>query len=345
MDSRLGLDALSYPVPRHANTVFYTLGGITLFGLVVLIGSGIYLAQFYNPQPVGAHESVGYIIQSVRFGALVRSIHFWMANLVMITMLLHMARVFATGSYQKPRELNWLVGLALFGTSLGLVFTGTVLKWDQEGYEALGHNEGMGKLLGGLGTWFTAGFTRSVPILSRLFIAHVAILPAILILFVIGHFALVKHHGISGLPGQEAEGDMSDTQVAIVEEGRSSFASHLRHLVGWGLLVTAAAGALSLLFGSPLGPLAAAGPERTKPPWMFLPFFSLENLFGLKSLLWAPVILFLLLALVPLVDRSPAKALRGRRPILAAGTVLAVALIGLAVLALTTAAKTHLGGM
>jgi ubiquinol-cytochrome c reductase cytochrome b subunit len=343
LDSRLGLDALSYPVPTHANRLLYTLGGITAFGFLVLIASGIYLAQFYDPQPATARDSVIYILQSVRFGAFVRGVHFWTANLVVVTAGLHLVRVYASGAYKRPREVNWLVGLALFATTIGFVFTGTVLKWDQEAWEALGHNQAIGELLGGFGTWFTSGFTRSVPLLTRLFVAHVAILPALFALLLALHFALVKRHGISGLPGRhESEGPRSDTAVAIADEGASTFTVHLRHLAGFGLLLTAAVGALTLLFGSPLGAAVTPGPERTQPPWMFLPFFTLENWWGIKALLWAPAVLFAVLVLVPFVDRSPVKTMRRRKAVLIAGAVLLIVLVVLGVLAATTPAQTHL---
>src|SRR3989337_1602385 len=82
--------------------------------------------------------------------------------------LLHMGRVVATGSYKRPREANWLIGLGLLAITLGLVFTGTVLKWDQEGFEALGHNVEIGNLLGAVGVWFSPEFADQVPILVRL---------------------------------------------------------------------------------------------------------------------------------------------------------------------------------
>jgi len=214
LDERLGLQDLAYPVPAHANNVLYTLGGITLLGVIVLIVTGIYLTQFYHAHPDDARESVEYIIDTARFGDFVRNLHFWLANLVMITLLLHAIRVFATGAYRAPRELNWVVGVGLLATFLGLVFTGTVLKWDQEGWEALQHNEEIGELLGGLGTWFTTEFTESTPILERLFVAHVAILPFVLVALAAVHFYLIKHHGISSIPGHEEARPAGTTDTA-----------------------------------------------------------------------------------------------------------------------------------
>lgn len=343
IDSRMGLDALSYPVPTHANTLFYTLGGITAFSFFVLIVTGIYLAQFYDPTPAAARDSVIYIMQNVRFGSIVRGLHYWMANLVVVTAGLHLVRVYAGGSYKAPREINWLVGLALFAVTLGFVFTGTVLKWDQEAFEALGHNQEIGDLLGGFGAWFTAGFTRSVPLLTRLFVAHVAILPGLFVVLLAVHFALVKWHGISGLPGRhERMGSRTDTVVAMEDEGTSTFKVHVLHLIGFGLLLTAAAGSLTLFFGSPLGEAVTPGPERTRPPWMFLPFFSLENWWGLASLLWGPLVLFVLLAAIPFVDRSPTKAYGRRKIVLLVGGLLLLILVALAIIAVVTPAKTHL---
>lgn len=343
LDSRLGLDALSYPVPGHANTLLYTLGGITGFSFVVLVATGIVLAQYYDPDPATARDSVVYIMQNVTWGWFIRGLHIWMANLLVITAGLHMVRVFATGAYKAPREVNWLVGLLLLAASLGMVFTGTVLKWDQEAYEALGHGQAIGDLLGGFGSLFTAGFTRSVSLLTRVFVAHVAVLPVVFALLLAVHFALVKRHGISGLPGRhESDGGRTDTVVAMEDEGASSFRKHLRHLVGYGLLLLVAGGVLTLLFGSPLGEAATPGPERTQPPWMFLPFFTLENWWGIRALLWAPIAFFFALAAIPFIDRSPTKAYGHRKAILVFGALIFATLVALGIIAAVTPAATHL---
>ncbi len=102
----MGLKGISYPVPGHANSLPYTLGGITIAGFLILFVTGLYLAQFYHPHPVDAHESVVYIITGVPLGDLVRSIPFWTAQMVTVTVLLHLLRVLFADSYKRPREIN-----------------------------------------------------------------------------------------------------------------------------------------------------------------------------------------------------------------------------------------------
>jgi ubiquinol-cytochrome c reductase cytochrome b subunit len=338
IDERLGLSGLAYPVPAHANGIGYILGGITFFGFLILAATGIWLAQFYHPTPTTARESVAYIMNVAPAGDLVRGIHFWVANIVMATVLLHMGRVFVTGSYKRPREANWLIGLGLLGVTLGLIFTGTVLKWDQEGFEALAHNVEIGDLLGAFGFWFSADFTTSLPILGRLYMAHIVILPALGVLLLIAHFLLVKRHGISPLPVQ-ADGAVDGGPVPA--KGGSTFTAHLVRMSGFGLLMLAAATVLSLIWPAGLGPRPVPGVEETKPPWMFLPFYPFEDWFGLSALLWVPAILFGGLALLPFIDRSPYRSPARRRVLIAIGAVVAVALVALVVYALVTVPQAH----
>src|SRR3989304_1166826 len=173
LNERLGLQSFRYSVPEHANSLPYLLGGITLAGFVILILTGIYLAPFYHPHPTDAHHSVVYLITAAPLGDLVRSIHFWTAQIVTVTVLLHMLRVLFTGAYKRPREVNWYVGLGLLAVTLGLVFTGSVLKFDQEGLEALRHNREAAEVIGALGGGGSAEVSRRVPLLTRLFNGHV----------------------------------------------------------------------------------------------------------------------------------------------------------------------------
>ena len=342
IDERLGLSGLAYPVPAHANSIGYILGGITFFGFLILAATGIWLAQYYHPTPSTARESVVYIMNVAPFGDIVRGIHFWVANIVMATVLLHMGRVSVTGSYKRPREANWLIGLALLGVTLGLLFTGTVLKWDQEGYEALGHNVEIGNLLGAFGFWFSADFTTSLPIIGRLYLAHIVILPALGTLLLISHFLLVKRHGISSLP---AEADAAVDGGPVPAKGGSGFSAHLARMTGFGLLMLALATVLAVVLPAGLGDRPIPGTETTKPPWMFLPFYPFEDWFGLPALLWAPAILFGMLALVPFVDRSPYRSPRRRKVFIAIGAIMAIASVLLVAYALVTAPQSHIGNM
>lgn len=339
IDERLGLSGLAYPVPAHANGIGYILGGITFFGFLILAATGIWLAQFYHATPATARQSVVYIVNVAPAGDIVRGIHFWVANIVMATVLLHMGRVFVTGSYKRPREANWLIGLGLLGVTLGLIFTGTVLKWDQEAFEALAHNVEIGDLLGTFGFWFSADFTTSLPILGRLYMAHIVILPALGVLLLIAHFLIVKRHGISSLP---AQADAAADGGPVPAKGGSTFAAHLVRMTGFGLLMLAAATVLTLVWPAGLGPSPVPGVEETKPPWMFLPFYPFEDWFGLSALLWVPIILFGALALVPFVDRSPYRSPSRRRIVVAIGLLVAVALVALVLYALLTVPQAHI---
>jgi ubiquinol-cytochrome c reductase cytochrome b subunit len=339
IDERLGLSGLAYPVPAHANGIGYILGGITFFGFLILAATGIWLAQYYHPTPATARESVVYIMNVAPAGDLVRGVHFWVSNIVMATVLLHLGRIFTTGSYKRPREANWLIGLGLLAVTLGLIFTGTVLKWDQEAYEALNHNIEIGELVGGFGFWFSPEFTTSLSIIGRLYIAHIAILPLIGVLLLIAHFLLVKRHGISARP---ADADAAVEGGPVPAKGGSTFTAHLVRMAGFGLVILAVATVLTLIWPAGLGERPIPGTETTKPPWMFLPFYPFEDWFGLSALLWVPAILFGGLALVPFVDRSRYRSPARRRLFIAIGAGVAVAMVLLVAYAYLTVPEAHI---
>jgi len=332
-------------VPEHANGIMYTLGGITAACFGVLIVTGIYLAQFYHPHPSEAHNSVVYIITTVPFGDWVRAIHAWTATIVTVMISLHLLRVFFSGAYKAPREMNWLVGLALLAVTMGFVFTGTVIKWDQEGAEALTHNQQAATLLGGAGAWFSTDFSLAVPVLVRVFTAHVTIMPALLTLLVAMHVFLIKVHGMAPMgraDGRELDPAVNKTNVAAVYgEPMLPFNSHIRKIAGWGLLMSSIAAALALAFPPTLGPVPVLGIEITKPPVMFWWLYAFEDFLGIRGLLIVPAAFFVLLAIVPFMDRGRQRSIRHRRGIVILGTLFIVLLIGLTLFTALTPPVAH----
>ena len=338
IDDRLGVKALQYPVPEHANTLGWSLGGLTAATLVILIVSGIVLAQFYNPIPESANASVRDIVTRVWGGQLLRGVHYWAAQTMYVLAALHLLRVFLTGSYKRPREANWLIGVAMFALVLGAIFTGTVLKWDQEGFEALAHNLELGKLLGGAGFWFSDELASGVPLLVRLYVAHVAIIPGLLLALFGVHGMLIKRHAISPKPTAAAPAG-----VDVANEERGPFTHHLRRIGAFALVLLAGLGALAVLLPPGVGPTPVEGIEVTRPMWMFWWVFSLENLFGLKAILVGSGALFGLLAAVPFIDRNPNRWWRRRPVAMVALALVITALVVLTILTGVTPPATHIG--
>lgn len=338
---RAGLGALAYPVPAYANRLGYLLGGISFVGLLVLAVTGFWLAQFYDPMPEHVRGSLVYIQDQAALGAFARGIHFWAANIVVITVILHLVRVFATASFKRPREINWILGVALLGVTIAFAFTGSVLKWDQEAWEALQHNLEIAAVLGGLGTFFSESFTQTVPVLARLYAAHVSTLPLIATLLFVSHFFLIKHHGISPLPaaadrGEAPEGKVPASQLA------ARYSGHLGRMLGIGLLIAAIAAVLGLVFPPALGEAPDPSMEVTKPPFYFYWLYAFEDWFGLRAILYGGVAFFAALLVVPFVDRSQWRSLRRRRVFAALGALALIALVTLSLIVFFSPVTAHL---
>ena len=340
LDDRLGIGGLRYPVPAHANTLAYTLGGITLTAFVLLVATGIYLAQFYNPDAESAHLSVVYITDQAFAGALVRSLHYWLAAIFVVTLILHMVRTFATASFKAPREMTWISGVLLFLLGGGLLFTGTLLKADQEAVEALEHNNEIADFFGFLGFWFSPDFTDSVSDVTRFYVAHVSILPVLLFLVLVVHMLLIKRHRVSPLPW----GSTEQVEAREREEHRETFTSHLKHIGAWSLVVAGVALLLAGLAPAGLGPAGVEGIEITKPPWYFLWLYPFENWFGLWPVWAVPAILTAGLLLVPFLDRSPERDPRRRRLWIGIGAAVLIVWLGFTIYGALTVPVEHVGG-
>lgn len=332
LDERLGLRSLTYPVPEHANKLAYSLGGLSFAAFLSLLATGIVLAQFYNPEPATAHASVRRIIDEVTLGNYLRGFHYWMAMAMVVLVGLHLLRVFVSGSFKRPREGNWIIGVILAGITATFFFSGTVLKWDQESIEALGHNIEIAKLLGRFGYWLSPQF-GGIPLLHRLYTLHVAILPAVFFLVVAAHLLLVKRHGMAPSPFREGP----------VPEPTEPFSRHLARLGGFALILIGVVTLLAVVAPPVHGPAPVEGIEVTKPPWPMLWLYPLENWVGVSAILWGTIAIFAALLIVPFVDRGPERHPARRLAVVIPAGVVIASVLGLIVYALIAPVASHIG--
>ena len=334
LDERLGLSGLQYPIPEHANKLAYSLGGLSLICFVLLVATGIFLTQYYNPDPAAAHDSVRHIITGVTGGDFIRAFHYWGAMAMIVLVGLHLLRVFASAAYKRPREANWVIGVALAAITAGLYFTGSVLKWDQESLEALEHNIEVGKLLGKFGFWFAPTF-GGIPLLTRLYVVHISVLPALFTLAVAVHFLLVKRLRMAPSPFRKGP----------EPEPTRPFTHHLGELAALGIVLVGVLTVLAVLLPPGHGPTPVEGIEVTKPPWPLLWVYPVEDWVGVAGILWATLAIFAALLVVPLVDRSPERhpLHRRRLPIVIAAGLVVAAIIAMTVYAAVQPVASHIG--
>lgn len=317
LDRRLPLSAARQAaaektVPVHRYSVLYYFGGMTLFFFLVQVVTGILLMLYYRPGAEEAFESVEFIMTTVPFGWLIRSLHSWSANLMVFFAFVHLATVYFTKSYRKPRELTWVTGVLLFFLTLAFGFSGYLLPWNQLAYFATKVGTEIAGVVPVVGEWtvrFLRGGDRVTgATLSRFFGWHVAILPALTLLLLGFHLLMVQLQGLSVPPGRQKEAERRPPM---------KFFPHyaLRDLFGW-LLALAVLASLAALFPWELGEKAdpfAPAYSDIKPEWYFMFMFQTlkvvpgGSIFGLEYEA-IPILLFglagLALLAVPFLDRK-----------------------------------------
>ena len=189
-----------HPVPAHVNWL-YCFGGITFLCFVIQAISGVLLAFYYQPTTDAAYRSILHIMDDVPFGAFLRGIHAWTANIMILMVTLHMLRVFFHGAYRPPREFNWVTGVALFFLTVTFGFSGYLLPMNQLSYWATkvgAEIAGSMPFIGHQVQAFLLGGTKiSDATLSRFYAIHVIILPLTVIALLGVHFKMVRDKGIA----------------------------------------------------------------------------------------------------------------------------------------------------
>lgn len=315
-------------VPIHGLSYWYFLGGITLFLFFIQVGTGILLLLYYRPGANEAFESVQYIMTRVQFGWLVRSIHSWAANLMILTAFGHMFSVVFLRSYRKPRELTWLSGMLLLFLAMGFGFSGYLLPWNTLAFFATKVGTeiaGQVPLIGhSMMVFLRGGEEVTGATLTRFFGFHVAVLPLLTTLLVLIHLALVQYFGMSVPPGVETRWNTSPAEARQMKFFPSFF---LRELMAW-YIALGVLGALAAILPWELGTKAdpfAPAPAGIRPEWYFM--FMFQTLKEIPAKLWfmdgeiVGILVFgfagFLWLLLPFFDQLGRG--RGRRLIMGAG--------------------------
>jgi ubiquinol-cytochrome c reductase cytochrome b subunit len=209
VDARLQIAAtiretMAHPVPRQTASWAYVFGSAALTVLMLQVVTGILLALLYVPSAAEAWSSLQALNHHVALGWFIRALHGWGSNFMVAIVLIHMAQVFLFGAYKFPRELTWVVGVLLLLLTLGMAFTGQVLRFDQDSYWGLGIGASIASRVPVLGPWMVnlllGGPIIGGATLSRFFALHVFVIPGSLIAFAGLHLFLVLKLGINEWP-------------------------------------------------------------------------------------------------------------------------------------------------
>jgi menaquinol-cytochrome c reductase cytochrome b subunit len=208
--SGVGRWAMFRKIPKGTNW-FYTLGSATLFAFLSQAVTGVFLAMYYDPSPTRAYESARFITEQAFLGEFVRGMHKWGATVMVVLIFLHMARTFFFGAYKYPRELNWVIGVALLVLTFVMALTGYLLPFDQRSFWAtiVANNiTASGPLIGPyLGDFLRAGPEFGATTLSRFYAIHMLIVPGAIAALIGAHLYLVAKLGTTAPPWMKAEQD------------------------------------------------------------------------------------------------------------------------------------------
>ena len=319
LDQRVGLKDLEKlarkkEIPVHRHSIWYYLGGMTLFLFIIQALTGILLLLYYRPSAEEAFESIQFLMAEVQFGWLIRSIHSWAANLMILTLFVHLFSVLLLKAYRPPREITWFSGMALLGLALGFGFTGYLLPWNELAYFATKVGTEITSAVPGIGGFagrlLRGGDEVTGATLTRFYGIHVAILPATAVALLGLHLYLVQRHGMSVPPGVERKGGAARVMPFV-----PNFL--LRDIVGW-LSALAILAALAAYFPAELGKKAdpfLPAPAGIKPEWYFMFMFQTlkylpSHILGIEGEI-VGILGFglggLFLLLIPVLDRRTAR--------------------------------------
>ena len=344
-DRRLQLAApirqvAEHPVPKNTASWWYVFGSAALVVFLLQLVTGIMLAFIYVPSASEAWNSLQNLNHDVTLGWFIRALHGWGSNFMVVIVLIHMMQVFLFGAYKFPRELTWVVGVFLLLMTMGMAFTGQVLRFDQDAYWGLGIGASIASRVPVLGPAIVklmlGGPIIAGATLSRFFALHVFVIPGMLIAFVGLHLLMVVKLGINEwpMPGRLVKRATYENEYheLTLKDGAPFVPYAVWKDLFFAAFIVLAVATCAAYFG-PFGPTGQPDPTiiqtAPRPDYFFLPP-SMET----PALLIGPVIVIGALLLLPFLSGEGEKSWR-RRPI----AVLTILLV-----AVTLATFTHLAG-
>src|SRR5271163_1470544 len=342
-------ETLAHQVPRESASWFYVFGSAALMCFMLQIVTGILLALIYVPSAGEAWSSLQTLNHGIALGWFIRALHGWGSNFMVAIVLIHMVQVFLFGAYKFPRELTWIVGVFLLLMTLGMAFSGQVLRFDQDSYWGLGIGASIAsrvpiigpaavKLM--LGGPIIAGAT-----LSRFFALHVFVIPGMLIGFVCLHLLMVLKLGINEwpMPGRVVKKATYEKEYheLVTKDGEPFVPYAVWKDIFFAGMILLAVAACAVYFG-PFGPTGRPDPTiiqtAPKPDYFFLWLYALLSLLPpsmeTPALLIGPVVVIAILLLLPFLSGEGEKSWR-RRPI---------AVLTILLTAISLGTLTHLSG-
>ena len=352
-DERLKLGATiretaEHPVPRQTASWFYVFGSAALTVFILQIVTGVLLGLIYVPSAGEAWNSLQALNHDVTLGWFIRALHGWGANFMVAIVLVHMTQVFLFGAFKFPRELTWILGVFLLFATLGMAFTGEVMRFDQDAYWGLGIGASMVSRVPVLGPWLVTlmlgGPIIAGPTLSRFFVLHVFVIPGSLIAFVSLHVLLVLKLGVNEwpMPGRivRRETYLKEYHELTHREGEPFVPYAVWKDIFFSGVILLAIFACAYFFG-PYGPTGQPDPAiiQTVPKpdffflWLYAVLAFLPPAVETPLIMIGPIVVVIILLGLPFFAGEGEKSWR-RRPV----SVLAVLLI-----AITLGAFTQLG--
>ena len=345
-DSRLGLSyPLLRPAPQYSINPFYWLGALAVTAFVIQGVTGIMMMLYYVPTPTQAYSSTQYIFQNVSYGRFLETVHFYTAYAIIMLAFMHMMRGYFVSVHKKPRELMWIVGMVMGFVTLGFGFTGYLLPWTVISKSAtdvgVGMIDALPQPLSSFLSFLIVGGGGDSTELLRFYDLHVVVLPAVLLVLLVGKMYMLEAHGISEPVSGSSSIPEKRTLIPFFPDV-SVYVLELAALFGSAMLLISVAFPLNL---PPQYSPQLAAQFIAQPEWYFLWIYQILKISafegaGLPIALSLVTLIFIALFLLPFIDRGKTRSIAKRPKFVTLGVIFVAEIAVLAVWGFITPGRT-----